>query len=131
MNTFFFFFALYTTTKIAYATLNRFAYFEQDKSSDIIHQPPFVNCIKSNTLPQMRKGATKPTGTSYLRSLILFHNYCESGADPGIFARGGPTILKILKSKNKTRQEGEREVGFSIYSALVWLKSIFAIETAL
>ena len=80
--------------------------FEQDKSSDIEHQPPFVNCIKSNTLPQMRKGATKPTGTSYLRSLILFHNYCGSGADPGIFVRGGgPTIWNFLKSKKKKKQD--------------------------
>ena len=34
---------------------------EQDKSSDIEQQPPFDDRIYSNTLPQMRKGATKPT----------------------------------------------------------------------
>ena len=48
---------------------------------------------------------------------------------------GGPTFWKILTSKKKPttkrEREGEREDGFSIYSALVWLKSIFAIETAL
>ena len=38
---------------------------------------------------------------------------------------------KKKKKKKKNRQKGEREGGFSIYPTLVWLKSIFALETAL
>ena len=54
------------------------------------------------------------------------------------FLSGGSNLLKNFdkqKKKKKTttkrEREGEKEDGFSIYSALVWLKSIFAIETAL
>ena len=56
-----------------------------------------------------------------------------AGADPGIFVRGGggPNHLKNFEKQKKNRQKGERVGGFSIYSVLVWLKSIFAIETAL
>ena len=53
-------------------------------------------------------------------------NFCQGGGG------GGPTFWKILTSKKKTttkrEREGEREDGFSIYSALVWLKSIFPLK---
>ena len=42
------------------------------------------------------------------------------GAYPGIFVKGGPTCWKFLTSKKKNRQKGEREGGFSSYSASVW-----------
>ena len=56
------------------------------------------------------------------------------GADPGIFVRGvqpSEKFCKAKKKKKKKRQKGEREGGFSIYSALVWLKSIFAINQSI
>ena len=53
-----------------------------------------------------------------------------AGADPGIFVGGrGPTFRKNFEKPKKKR--GGREGGFSLYSAIVRSKSIFAMVTAL
>ena len=53
-------------------------------------------------------------------------------ADPGIFVRGGVQPSRKILTRKKKRHKGEGEGGgVSIYSASVWSKSIFAIETAL
>ena len=60
-----------------------------------------------------------------------------AGTDPGIFFRGGgsnlPKNFNKQKKKKKKKTHRQKEKGrlgvFSIYSALVWSKSIFAIET--
>ena len=49
------------------------------------------------------------TGISYLVSNILYSSiviciFVLTGADPGIFVRGGPTFQKILTSKKKKKK---------------------------
>ena len=46
-------------------TIQKIAFEEKDKSSDIEQQPSFGDRKYSNTLPQMRDGNTKPAGRSY------------------------------------------------------------------
>ena len=62
-----------------------------------------------------------------------FENISFSGADPGIFVREGPTFRKFLTSKKKKKKKKDTKGvrgGFTIDSALVWLKSNLAIEIA-
>ena len=55
----------------------------------------------------------------------------RSGADPAIFVRGSNLPKNFDKQKKKKKRKRVERGGFSIYSALVWSKSIFAIETYL
>ena len=47
------------------------------------------------------------------------------------FRQGGPPFPKNFDKQKKGKGRVEKGGGLSIYSALVWSKSIFAIETAL